>query len=409
MAEDYSVRSPPPSQPFQSMDKVKIVNRAQHETIMKLIEAVRKFPVLYNSKRTDYRDVDLKRHYWHQVQAETKIATVEECQKLWKTLRDRFIRETRVLENNEKLTGSSETAAAAAVRWPYYEALMFYRNCGRSPRTYLSSSSTSSSSTTSRRVSLPPPAVLNSSGEDNNTSSSLNSTQSNEEHHFPSHQAFIEAVFRQAQTRLETPSPSSSQESIPLALARDLSSPNLSHHYGPPSPQVAVAVVRPISPGALVNATSSMALVSCESSTQSIHEESGKSLLNDSNRSDKFAARSMERDESETKPATITARTPDDVRDRGRSVSKAFECNDTGIDGQALNLSVHGLNRSVREFADEEPEPKKQKTSDEDELFALSLVPSLKRLGAKVKSLTKIKILQQLVMAEFGAEEECQE
>lgn len=111
---------------------------------------------------------------------------------------------------------------------------------------------------------------------------------------------------------------------------------------------MAVAVVRPISPGALVNATSSMALVSCESSTQSIHEESGKSLLNDSNRSDKFAARSMERDESETKPATITARTPDDVRDRGRSVSKAFECNDTGIDGQALNLSVHGLNRSVR-------------------------------------------------------------
>lgn len=77
MAEDYSVRSPPPSQPFQSMDKVKIVNRAQHETIMKLIEAVRKFPVLYNSKRTDYRDVDLKRHYWHQVQAETKIATGE--------------------------------------------------------------------------------------------------------------------------------------------------------------------------------------------------------------------------------------------------------------------------------------------------------------------------------------------
>lgn len=64
------------------------------------------------------------------------LSIVEECQKLWKTLRDRFIRETRVLENNEKLTGSSETAAAAAVRWPYYEALMFYRNCGRSPRLY---------------------------------------------------------------------------------------------------------------------------------------------------------------------------------------------------------------------------------------------------------------------------------
>lgn len=57
------------------MDKVKIVNRAQHETIMKLIDAVKQYPVLYNSKRPDYRDVELKRQYWRQVQEETQISS----------------------------------------------------------------------------------------------------------------------------------------------------------------------------------------------------------------------------------------------------------------------------------------------------------------------------------------------
>lgn len=72
------------------------------------------------------------------------------------------------------------------------------------------------------------------------------------------------------------------------------------------------------------------------------------------------------------------------------------------------SLTILVLTIIVSEPSNDEPDAKKQKTSDEDELFALSLVPSLKRLSAKVKSLTKIKILQQLAMAEFGIGEDRQ-
>lgn len=39
---------------------------------------------------------------------------------------------------------------------------------------------------------------------------------------------------------------------------------------------------------------------------------------------------------------------------------------------------------------------------DEDEYFALSIVPSLRRLSLKKKALAKVKILQDLAVLEFG-------
>lgn len=39
---------------------------------------------------------------------------------------------------------------------------------------------------------------------------------------------------------------------------------------------------------------------------------------------------------------------------------------------------------------------------DEDEYFALSIVPSLRRLPLKKKALAKVKILQDLALIEFG-------
>ncbi|KAH8040445.1 hypothetical protein HPB51_010225 [Rhipicephalus microplus] len=73
------------------------------DSVEAFISSVKKHPILYDCKRLGYRDVDKKREIWEMVKQETGMETVDDCQRLWKSLRDRYIRELRALEHPSQL------------------------------------------------------------------------------------------------------------------------------------------------------------------------------------------------------------------------------------------------------------------------------------------------------------------
>lgn len=100
-----------------------------------------------------------------------------------------------------------------------------------------------------------------------------------------------------------------------------------------------MAVVRPISPGALVNATSSMAIVSRESSVHSVNEEC---KLNDSK-----LLLSTGRVENKGSHSTREI-TPEDPMEQNYHFDEKMVGGNDENDNQALNLSTHSLTRSAR-------------------------------------------------------------
>lgn len=99
------------------------------DSVEAFIASVRKYPILYDCKRLGYRDVERKREVWELVKKETRMESVDDCQRLWKSLRDRYIRELRALEQLSHLPWEARQS-----KWAYFQSLDFYRDCGRAAR-----------------------------------------------------------------------------------------------------------------------------------------------------------------------------------------------------------------------------------------------------------------------------------
>lgn len=99
------------------------------DSVEAFISSVKKYPILYDCKRLGYRDVDRKREVWEMVKQETGMDTVDDCQRLWKSLRDRYIRELRALEHPSQLPWEARKS-----KWTYFNSLDFYKDCGRAAR-----------------------------------------------------------------------------------------------------------------------------------------------------------------------------------------------------------------------------------------------------------------------------------
>lgn len=99
--------------------------------IERLIEAVKKYPCVYDTNRLEYRDASRKENAWRAIRTDCGLTTVEECLKLWKRLRDRYTREMKVLEMYKRC-GSDSIAKRTS---EFTRAMEFYKDCGRPRKT----------------------------------------------------------------------------------------------------------------------------------------------------------------------------------------------------------------------------------------------------------------------------------
>ncbi|KAH7933252.1 hypothetical protein HPB49_010919 [Dermacentor silvarum] len=95
--------------------------------VERLLEAIKQHPCVYDTKRLDFRDQQRKANTWEQIRQSSGLATVEECHKLWKRLRDRFTRELKVIE----LATRSGSGYVPRQTWEFAAAMEFYKQCGR--------------------------------------------------------------------------------------------------------------------------------------------------------------------------------------------------------------------------------------------------------------------------------------
>ncbi|KAH7980973.1 hypothetical protein HPB49_020605 [Dermacentor silvarum] len=94
--------------------------------IERLLEGIRSHPCVYDVKRMDYRDTERKNNAWEAIRKQCGLATVDQCLKLWKRLRDRFNRERKLIEQTKR-SGSGYVAKRT---WEF-SAMEFYKDCGR--------------------------------------------------------------------------------------------------------------------------------------------------------------------------------------------------------------------------------------------------------------------------------------
>ncbi|XP_050314955.1 transcription factor Adf-1-like [Anthonomus grandis grandis] len=88
--------------------------------IERLIEEVRKFPVLYDQKHGKYRNTEYKERVWKQIATDLQVkGGVEECKKKWTSVRDQ-LRKTL-----QKRKTSSGQAAVRQHKYKYEDLLMF--------------------------------------------------------------------------------------------------------------------------------------------------------------------------------------------------------------------------------------------------------------------------------------------
>lgn len=87
----------------------------------RLIDAVRAYPCLYNSRSGDFKVSLMKENAWKAVAASLE-RSIEDVQKRWKTLREHFVRETK---KKKKPTGS---AAKTTPQWALYDHLLFLKD-----------------------------------------------------------------------------------------------------------------------------------------------------------------------------------------------------------------------------------------------------------------------------------------
>ncbi|CAG9767126.1 unnamed protein product [Ceutorhynchus assimilis] len=79
-----------------------------------LIELIKNYPLLYDLSHSDYKFQSRKDQAWAEIASVIGISS-EDCQKLWKSVRDRYTRERRV-KNPEN----------APSRWCFYDKMSFY-------------------------------------------------------------------------------------------------------------------------------------------------------------------------------------------------------------------------------------------------------------------------------------------
>ncbi|CAH0562968.1 unnamed protein product [Brassicogethes aeneus] len=80
---------------------------------------IQSFPHLWNLRNKDFKNAEMKEQSWLQLAA-TMECTVAECQKQWKSLRDRYSKEKRALPSGSGSGGS---------KWEFFKALAFYDSC----------------------------------------------------------------------------------------------------------------------------------------------------------------------------------------------------------------------------------------------------------------------------------------
>ena len=86
----------------------------------KLIESVRKYGCLWQVKSREYKDLRLKENSWKEVSEETGLPAAD-CQKVWKRLRDKFVREKK----KTKSMRSGDSGPPYSSLWEYFEVLSF--------------------------------------------------------------------------------------------------------------------------------------------------------------------------------------------------------------------------------------------------------------------------------------------
>ncbi|XP_070395799.1 transcription factor Adf-1-like [Dermacentor albipictus] len=99
--------------------------------IERLLEGIRSHPCVYDTSRIDYRDQGRKSNAWEAIRRQCGLATVQECMKLWKRLRDRYTREAKAVE----LATRSGSGFVSRRTWEFAQSMEFYKNCGRPRKT----------------------------------------------------------------------------------------------------------------------------------------------------------------------------------------------------------------------------------------------------------------------------------
>ncbi|XP_030749421.1 uncharacterized protein LOC115877408 [Sitophilus oryzae] len=92
-----------------------------------LLDIITNYEHLYNLEHRDYKNVLKKHQSWVEI-AQMLNISVEECQKRWKALRDRYTKEKRI--------ASKSGSEAPASRWTYYERMSFYAKFSKQRKTY---------------------------------------------------------------------------------------------------------------------------------------------------------------------------------------------------------------------------------------------------------------------------------
>ncbi|CAH0547166.1 unnamed protein product [Brassicogethes aeneus] len=80
---------------------------------------IQSFPHLWDLKNKDYKNAEMKEQSWLQM-AWAMESNVSDCKKLWKSLRDRYSRESRMLPSG---------SGSGTYRWEFFQAMSFYNKC----------------------------------------------------------------------------------------------------------------------------------------------------------------------------------------------------------------------------------------------------------------------------------------
>ncbi|KAL1492556.1 hypothetical protein ABEB36_010796 [Hypothenemus hampei] len=107
-----------------------------------LVETIQHYEFVYNMSHPDYKNAKKKQLAWEEI-ASILNCPVAECQKTWKSLRDRFTK-----EKNKMKSGSE----APESNWIYFPFMQFYSKYTKPRKTYTSTKIKSNVSTTEKDI-----------------------------------------------------------------------------------------------------------------------------------------------------------------------------------------------------------------------------------------------------------------
>ncbi|KAL4714335.1 hypothetical protein ACJJTC_009687 [Scirpophaga incertulas] len=99
------------------------------------IEAVRKYPCLWNTTAIEYRDQELKDAAWAEVMKETDLSSVKEVKMKWKKLRDSY--RDALKRQSDMLAKEPGAAPRKTYPWKYMGQMQFlqpYMNARKKPQ-----------------------------------------------------------------------------------------------------------------------------------------------------------------------------------------------------------------------------------------------------------------------------------